>query len=602
MNVFEAVEQYTKDGYRVVRCKHRSKAPFGKGWKDGRPPVASEFAASDNIGLLAGEQSDGTFLVDLDLDTDAAQKLASVILYNYSLARHGRTTGGLPTHYWMRGREEVKTRRYLDVDGSCLMEIRGDGVQTIVEPSVHPDGTQVTWISYMPFYAMPSTGYSEVLQDLRMVAALSLLVKHWPTSGSRQHLVMAITGFLLHNEYQSGSVEKYVMSLLVAVGENTPERISALESTQETFRKGGKVTGGPTMASILDQQVYDKFVDFLEIVPQEIVLEDAEEETIPNRLVSVGELRKAKIVTTGEVVEGLLWAGKTHWLYSDPNVGKTMLALAIAMHVAAGKEFAGRMVKQGPVVIIEEDSSLAVIFDYLDNFDDIYDLNSDDLPIHINPVQGIRIMRDRDKDKVLTLIDSSPSVPSLVIFDSCERILPSSAFNSREVDPLDQLLKTLANRGIANLVLDHTTKSLIDHPNDMDVLYGSRAKSAIADIMIQLSGSIKSGAMSAHFTKFRGDTPPGIDIFYRADEGFKLVDRPGKTVSQYEIDLYGWFLGQPRQWMREPVVAETFLDGVHLFHDPKTLQRLRRSLNAMASRRLLRKREEGGFVEYRLNS
>ncbi len=599
MDTLDAATRYTKDGYKIVKCKSKSKAPFGKGWRDGHS--VGMFKVADNIGFLAGEQHDGTFLVDLDLDSYEAREIAQHVFYGEDRPRHAKFHDKLSSHYWFRAREAVQTRRYLDLDGSCLMEIRGDGVQTIVEPSIHPSGEQIVWTRYVPFDEIPSD-YEIVVKDkIGAIAAFSLIAKHWPEQGSRQHLVMALTGYLVNNN-AAWAVDT-LRATLDAVDENTPERHGAIDSTIEASEKGKKITGGPTIAEILGRDVYERFVDFLDLPePPQIQLEESEEgDTFEPTLISAYDLLASKDFATDELVEGLIWSGKTHWLYSDPNVGKTMLALALALHVAAGKDFAGRAVQQGSVVIIEEDSSLAVIAGYLDTFCSIYDLNIFDLPVYFNNEQGIRIYNQRGIDKIYSLVDSCPSPPKLVVLDSCERILPSQSFNSREIDPLDRLLKTLANRGISNLVLDHTNKSTYENPKDMDVLYGSRAKSAIADIMIQLQGSIKGGMLNGSFTKFRGETPPDVDIAYRED-GFHFKDHPSQTKTEYEGEVLGWFFTKDRDWMTEVYIEDELLPGGGLDYDYK-VKRLHRTLGSLAARRILRRRKDlEGVTYYRVNT
>lgn len=586
-----AVGLYT-DGFTPIRLKKGSKAPDGVGWQtpnyENEKDVRERFDKPGcGLGLLLGGLRDSSrSLVDVDLDSDIAIELAPLILGDANMIFIKDTQ---ITHWMYVLEGPISTKKFLDVDGSMLLELRSDGLQTMIPPSVHPSGVELRWNKYNPRIEFSK---DFVLEKVHQLGALTLLAKHWPdVPGSRQALTMAVTGFLLNNGYKGSYASFLVKQVLYAVNELTPERVSAITSTQKAHGEGKHVTGGPTIQSILGEEVYRRFVDYLDLpTPDTTEIEfddEVQESTVASSLISIYDLVTSKVFTQTEIVEGLLWAGKTHWLYSDPNAGKTMLALALALHIAAGRPFAGREVRQGSVVIIEEDSSLAVVTSYLDNFASLYGMDFRDLPIFFNQEQGIRIYKDRDIDKVYDLVHSHGSSPSLVVWDSCERILPSSSFNSREIDPLDRLLKSLANEGTANLVLDHTNKSQYENPNNMDVLYGSRAKSAIADIMLQLQGSIKLGVLNGTFTKFRGETPPPIDIFYGEEFGFKIKDRiSAGTKSPYEAEVIGWFLAKPRQWIDELQIEEALWTNPE---DEISLKRLHRTLESMASRRLLRR-------------
>jgi AAA domain len=225
-----------------------------------------------------------------------------------------------------------------------------------------------------------------------------------------------------------------------------------------------------------------------------------------------------------EVVPGLVWAGRSHWTYSGPGVGKTLFKVALGMHVAAGRAFCGRPVRQGPVLLIEEDSPKAVIADYVRLLAQLYKFELSSLPFYVNRLQGYRAASEEGTQKIRELIASLPEPPVYVILDACERIVPSDKFNSKELEPLDSLIRDLTGQGIAVDVIDHTRKSQPEEnkTDPVDLLYGGRAKSAISDIMLFMSGEVKDGTLCT-FTKFRGEKPPPVLVrFDPDDDGFSL--------------------------------------------------------------------------------
>jgi len=224
-----------------------------------------------------------------------------------------------------------------------------------------------------------------------------------------------------------------------------------------------------------------------------------------------------------EVVAGLVWSGRSHWIYSGPGAGKTLFRIAVGMHVAAGVPFCKRPVVQGPVLLIEEDSPKAVIADYVRLIAGLYHFNLASLPFYVNRLQGYRATDSEATEAILNLIDALPARPIWTIFDACERIVPSDRFNSKELDPFDRLIRRLTESGMATDTIDHTRKPQSGEVkvDPMELLYGGRSKSAISDVMLFMSGDIKEGAMCS-FTKFRGEKPPAVLVKFDQDDGFTL--------------------------------------------------------------------------------
>jgi hypothetical protein len=193
------------------------------------------------------------------------------------------------------------------------------------------------------------------------------------------------------------------------------------------------------------------------------------------------------------------------------------------MHVAAGREFHGRPVIQGPVLVIEEDSPDSVISDYLTMLADIYDFDLDTIDLWFNRARGIRLIDKAGLDYVQNMIAQAPAKPIVVALDACERIVPSESFNSRELDPLSRLFTENLSNGITNIMIDHTRKPVgtMDKPDPIDTLYGGRTKSAISDVMMHFSGAIKQQALIT-FPKFRGEEPAPITVSFDGSSGFTL--------------------------------------------------------------------------------
>lgn len=275
---------------------------------------------------------------------------------------------------------------------------------------------------------------------------------------------------------------------------------------------------------------------------------------------TLAELMARPIHEAAPLVEGLLWANRTHWWFSDPNVGKTLVLLAAGLHMAAGQPFCGLPVRQGAVLLIEEDSSLSVIAEYTDMLCDIYGFDLDALPFYVNVVQGLRLLSAEGRLLALQAIASCPQKPCLVIWDTAERLVPSDKFNTRELDQFGQALQANVNDGIANAVVDHTTKHPPAGPKGapykpptepaelLNLLYGARAKSAISDVMTYFGGTLKGGNVKGVFCKMRGELPTPIDIQFQPDTGFTIQAAPRSTRTPTEQKIVQWLNHHAVNW------------------------------------------------------
>ncbi|MFN3151802.1 bifunctional DNA primase/polymerase [Bremerella sp.] len=138
-SVREQVANYRKRGWYCVPLRPRSKVPVRNDWPNLRiesDQIKEHFSAKDNVGLILGEPSG--WLVDVDLDCQEAIELADQYLPP-TPAITGRPS--VPaSHRWYIA-EGATTHRHTDPqDGSMIVELRSTGTQSVVGPSIHPDG------------------------------------------------------------------------------------------------------------------------------------------------------------------------------------------------------------------------------------------------------------------------------------------------------------------------------------------------------------------------------------------------------------------------------------------------------------------------------
>src|SRR5262249_40360335 len=146
---------YLKNGLQPVPVPERSKGPILPEWQHfscALDAVHLYFSSGANIGLLLGARSHG--LCDIDLDVHEACVLAPHFLPPTEM-RSGRP-GRPSSHWWYLVSPFTFTNRKFqcrfDVlkEAKTIVEVRGTGLQTLVPPSVHPEGDRYTWESFHP--------------------------------------------------------------------------------------------------------------------------------------------------------------------------------------------------------------------------------------------------------------------------------------------------------------------------------------------------------------------------------------------------------------------------------------------------------------------
>jgi hypothetical protein len=186
--------RYLAQGWFSIPIPKGEKAPLLRGWQKLRlteTDLPRHFDdGSPSIGLLLGEPSGG--LVDVDLDAREAVQAAPTFLPSTERI-HGRP-GKPDSHWWYIADPVPRTVKFKDTDQSMLCELRSTGQQTVVPPSIHPSGEQLSWRAE----GEPARIASDVLRArVARVAACALLARHWPARGSRHEAALAAAGLLL---------------------------------------------------------------------------------------------------------------------------------------------------------------------------------------------------------------------------------------------------------------------------------------------------------------------------------------------------------------------------------------------------------------------
>ncbi len=266
LNSLKAARLYQSLGWSVVPAPAGKKAPAIDGWQKLRLAEADlekHFSDGANIGVILGSAS--AALIDVDLDSAEAISVAPFFLPETGLIS-GRKTN-LRSHYWFRAISHLpEYKKFSDptrsIKDNCILELRGDGHQTLVPPSIHPGGEAYVWNSN----GTPAeVDGDELKKAAARLAACALLTRYWPPKGNRHDVALALSGFLLRGGMVEEEVSYFVRVVAEAAGdEESRERVKNVRDTAVALANGGKATGGPRLAELLgDKRIVEKVGEWL---------------------------------------------------------------------------------------------------------------------------------------------------------------------------------------------------------------------------------------------------------------------------------------------------------------------------------------------------
>ena len=173
-----------------ISLQPNSKKPTANDWPNNGLTFEEACYPNANVGILLGETSG---LLDVDLDCAEAVALADIILPRPN-AVFGRNAPD-SCHYLYRCATSGK-RVAFNAAGSksCIVELRGDGAQTMIPPSMHPSGSKlhVTDVNT----SEEPVKYVDLLRSVAFLAASAELMQNWH-EGKRHSLALGFAGVCL---------------------------------------------------------------------------------------------------------------------------------------------------------------------------------------------------------------------------------------------------------------------------------------------------------------------------------------------------------------------------------------------------------------------
>jgi len=268
-----------------VPIRPGTKRPFDPNWTTltygSAADVRTLFAQEpSNLGIALGAPSGG--LVDVDIDHAKGLTAAQVFLRGTTAAVGGRVSRP-GSHYWYRVEDGLPegTTRYMHPDRQrddrVLVELRSTGGQTVVPPSIHPDGERYVWAdeAWGGAEGPALIGGAELRSRVGCLALSTLLAIEWPVRGGRHDAYLALAGALLAEGYGASRrvspVWRELAPGIIAVivqathdEEGMQTRIDqSVESTLQKIARGKPTQGWPTLAQHLSEDVVQRCKDFV---------------------------------------------------------------------------------------------------------------------------------------------------------------------------------------------------------------------------------------------------------------------------------------------------------------------------------------------------
>jgi hypothetical protein len=261
----DATRALVRRDFAVVPVPRGAKAPRIPGWPSLRlneADLPSHFSDGANVGVILGAPSGG--LIDIDLDSPEALAVADFFLPPSDFV-FGRASKPRSHRFYVCERNNPlsrpKPQKFCAPDGGTLVELRADGQQTVLPPSLHPSGE---------FYTFERDGQPAsvdgpaILRAVALIAAAALVARNWPAEGRRHEAALALSGMLLRGGFSAEQAARFMEAVALAAGdEELRGRVRDVCSTASRLGAGGTATGAPTLAGIVGDDIVARVREWL---------------------------------------------------------------------------------------------------------------------------------------------------------------------------------------------------------------------------------------------------------------------------------------------------------------------------------------------------
>ena len=228
-------------------------------WTD--EEIDRKFSPVGNVGLALGERSGN--LIDIDFHWWEAADMAfdrleglPIFGRKSSPICHRLARGKLPSGL-VQFRIPNKATHLFDAESSVVLELKGDGHQTTVPPSIHPSGEYLEWWpeSFAPKRAdkIPDLNVQELIEDAGLFAALAVITRAYSSSSkNRDDVCTAIAATFLRLGFETDETDDFVVKAAFDSGEEEwRECYSYADATLARLKAGEDIGGISALCDLL---------------------------------------------------------------------------------------------------------------------------------------------------------------------------------------------------------------------------------------------------------------------------------------------------------------------------------------------------------------
>ena len=207
-----------------VALEANSKKPRFSNWQNEGRSFNAIDPSGANVGLILGAKSG---ILDVDIDCREAKELADTVLPKPSATfDRGSEDSG---HYLYEAEATGPRKSFVSNNNSTLVELRGDGSQTMIPPSIHPNGVPLSFTAVND--DAEAVHYDELLRAVNLLAACAEVAQNW-REGRRHDLALAFSGLARKHRLEPNLVMQIVQRICQIIDDlELEDRLNAVRTT-----------------------------------------------------------------------------------------------------------------------------------------------------------------------------------------------------------------------------------------------------------------------------------------------------------------------------------------------------------------------------------
>ena len=245
---------YRTRGWKPIPIPKGEKGPRKSRWQrvDARDAEFSTEVGGQNVGVQTGVKSNG--LVDIDLDWPMAASVAALTMPEAPC--FGRPGNPESHRLWIVTDKDPRTTKFslakaTKLAKAMILEMRGNGVQTVFPGSVHPSGEWIGWTLGKEPEQIPSIGYDDLKRRCQATVVLTLAAEFYAPSGSRDDFCMCLAGVLMRMGFDPDIADEWIIGVADLAGDDEATSRGKAKQTREKMDDGEATTGLTTLLDLL---------------------------------------------------------------------------------------------------------------------------------------------------------------------------------------------------------------------------------------------------------------------------------------------------------------------------------------------------------------